>query len=132
MIRSSLGLTCVLWLGAVAAMFSYAASLSRWSEKEKGLIALLSVSALGPIPPDPSNQAADDPRAAELGRTIFADARFSPDEPGAFKTLRLRGAASRAPYMHAGQIATLDAVLQHYNAAPDAPGWAFRTSAAAA
>jgi cytochrome c peroxidase len=44
----------------------------------------------------------------------------SPDEPGAFKTPSLRGAASRAPYMHAGQIMTLDAVLQHYNAAPEA------------
>lgn len=29
------------------------------------------------------------------------------DEPGAFKTPSLRGVASRAPYMHAGQIETL-------------------------
>lgn len=40
---------------------------------------------------------------------------------GAFKTPSLRGAASRAPYMHAGQFATLADVLEHYSAAPNAP-----------
>jgi cytochrome c peroxidase len=39
----------------------------------------------------------------------------------AFKTPSLRGVASRPPYMHAGQIGTLDAVLDHYAAAPEAP-----------
>lgn len=29
--------------------------------------------------------------------------------------------ADRAPYMHAGQIATLDDVVAHYNTAPAAP-----------
>ncbi|HEX6385137.1 MAG TPA: hypothetical protein VF177_10745 [Anaerolineae bacterium] len=29
--------------------------------------------------------------------------------------------AERAPYMHAGQFATLEEVVAHYNAAPDAP-----------
>lgn len=43
-----------------------------------------------------------------------------PDDPGAFKTPSLRGAASRAPYMHAGQVGTMDAVLQHYQSAPAA------------
>ena len=47
----------------------------------------------------------------------------SPDEPGAFKTPSLRGVTTRAPYMHAGQIATLDAVLQHYQTASDGPDW---------
>jgi cytochrome c peroxidase len=37
----------------------------------------------------------------------------------AFKTPSLRGVASRAPYLHAGQIATLAEVLEHYNRAPD-------------
>lgn len=40
---------------------------------------------------------------------------------GAFKTPSLRGVASRAPYMHAGQIATLEDVLAHYRAAPNGP-----------
>lgn len=39
----------------------------------------------------------------------------------AFKTPSLRGAAGRAPYMHAGQIATLPQVLAHYTRAPAAP-----------
>jgi cytochrome c peroxidase len=33
----------------------------------------------------------------------------------------LRNVAERAPYMHAGQFATLAQVLRHYNAAPAAP-----------
>ena len=39
----------------------------------------------------------------------------------AFRTPSLRNVASRAPYMHAGQIADLDAVLTHYSNAPRAP-----------
>jgi cytochrome c peroxidase len=39
----------------------------------------------------------------------------------AFKTPSLRSVASRAPYMHAGQFATLEDVVAHYNAAPRAP-----------
>lgn len=39
---------------------------------------------------------------------------------GAFKTPSLRGAASRAPYMHAGQYMTLNEVIEHYSKAPSA------------
>jgi cytochrome c peroxidase len=39
----------------------------------------------------------------------------------AFKPPSLRYAAERAPFMHAGQFATLDQVLDHYNRAPAAP-----------
>ncbi|GAA5181244.1 cytochrome c peroxidase [Niveibacterium umoris] len=45
------------------------------------------------------------------------------DDPaleGAFKTPGLRGIAQRAPYMHAGQFATLEQVVRHYIAAPHA------------
>jgi cytochrome c peroxidase len=45
------------------------------------------------------------------------------DDPGlagAFKTPGLRGVAQRAPYMHAGQFATLEQVVRHYVAAPHA------------
>jgi cytochrome c peroxidase len=38
-----------------------------------------------------------------------------------FKPPSLRGVAERAPYMHAGQFATLREVLEHYNRAPEAP-----------
>jgi cytochrome c peroxidase len=39
---------------------------------------------------------------------------------GAFKTPSLRNVALRAPYMHAGQISTLRAVVAHYAASPAA------------
>lgn len=38
-----------------------------------------------------------------------------------FKPPSLRNVADRGPYMHAGQFATLEEVLNHYNTAPEAP-----------
>ena len=38
-----------------------------------------------------------------------------------FKVPSLRNVADRGPYMDAGQFATLREVLEHYNAAPEAP-----------
>jgi cytochrome c peroxidase len=38
-----------------------------------------------------------------------------------FRPTSLRNVAERAPYMHAGQFATLEQVLDHYNRAPAAP-----------
>lgn len=50
--------------------------------------------------------------------------RFMQKEPAqferAYKTPSLRGAASRPPYMHAGQFDTLEAVIDHYSDAPEA------------
>lgn len=43
-----------------------------------------------------------------------------PGLEGAFKTPGLRGVGQRAPYMHAGQMASLQEVVQHYNRAPAA------------
>ena len=45
----------------------------------------------------------------------------SPELERAFKVPSLRNVADRAPYMHAGQIATLEGVVAHYNNAPAAP-----------
>ena len=39
---------------------------------------------------------------------------------GAFKTPSLRNVALRPPYMHAGQIGSLTAVIRHYMDAPKA------------
>lgn len=39
----------------------------------------------------------------------------------AYKTPTLRGVAERAPYMHAGQLASLAEVIAHYDRAPVAP-----------
>ena len=45
----------------------------------------------------------------------------SHDQARAFKVPSLRNVAERAPYMHAGQLATLADTLAHYNRAPQAP-----------
>lgn len=43
------------------------------------------------------------------------------EQERAFKVPSLRNVADRAPYMHAGQIATIEQVVAHYNDAPIAP-----------
>lgn len=48
-------------------------------------------------------------------------AKDNPEMIRAFKTPSLRGAVSRPPYMHSGQVATLDGVLNHYARAPASP-----------
>ena len=54
-----------------------------------------------------------------------AELRFAQTEgeelQRAFKTPSLRNVAGRAPYMHAGQLATLEDVVAHYDRAPAAP-----------
>ncbi|MDB5955478.1 cytochrome c peroxidase [Ramlibacter sp.] len=60
-----------------------------------------------------------DAKPQECGELQF----LSVDEAGqlgAFRTPSLRNVAARAPYMHAGQFASLDQVLQHYAASPKA------------
>jgi cytochrome c peroxidase len=62
-----------------------------------------------------SDATADD--CAEL-RFAIAD---GPELVRAYKPPSLRNVADRAPYMHAGQLASLTDVLEHYNTAPRAP-----------
>ena len=50
---------------------------AHWSEDEIRLIASLSLDALPPLSPDPSNRVADDPAAAELGHRLYFDTRLS-------------------------------------------------------
>jgi cytochrome c peroxidase len=65
-------------------------------------------------------------------RSPYSDSRESCEElefavtegealVGAMKTPSLRNVARRAPYMHAGQFATLEEVVDHYDKAPAAP-----------
>ena len=79
MTRSRYLAIAVFGPGALVVALSSPAAVQRWSDKEQALIAALSLSGLGPVPADPSNKVADDPRAVELGRAIFADTRFSAD-----------------------------------------------------
>ena len=48
-----------------------------WSEAELALIRSLWIDSLPPVPEDPSNAVADDPRAARLGQRLFFDTRLS-------------------------------------------------------
>lgn len=61
-------------------------------------------------------------RYSDAGVDACQELRFiTTDDPGmegAFKTPSLRGAAQRAPYMHAGQIATLEEAVAHYARSP--------------
>lgn len=50
-----------------------------FSDTEKRTIASMSLSALAPLPPDPTNRFADDPGAAALGATLFFDTGMSRD-----------------------------------------------------
>lgn len=60
---------------------------------------------------------------SDAGADDCGELRFmvtdSPELERAFKTPSLRGAASRPPYMHSGQIATLHDVIDHYSEAPE-------------
>jgi cytochrome c peroxidase len=62
---------------------------------------------------------------SDAGPTDCAELRYMDREGDdlvrAYKPPSLRGVAQRAPYMHAGQFASLAAVIRHYNAAPAAP-----------
>ncbi len=59
-----------------AAVHALAAG-ARWSAAERETLRTLSLASLGPLPKDPSNRVADDPRAAALGHRLFFDARLS-------------------------------------------------------
>lgn len=60
-----------------------------------------------------------DARPEQCGELQFLSTS-DPAQLGAFRTPSLRNAAARAPYMHAGQLASIDEVLRHYAASPKA------------
>jgi len=49
----------------------------RWTQAEIETLRSLWIGSLPPLPPDPSNAVADDPRAVALGHKLFFDTRFS-------------------------------------------------------
>lgn len=62
-----------------------------WSPDELATLRSLSLAALPPLPPEPSNAVADDPRAAALGRRLFFDPRFSLDNQVSCATCHVPG-----------------------------------------
>lgn len=77
MIRHSLFVCALLIAAALVWRLAPAALSDRWSDSEAALIVSLSLSALPPLPSDPSNAVADDERAARLGHRLFFDPRLS-------------------------------------------------------
>jgi cytochrome c peroxidase len=60
-----------------------------------------------------------DAKPEQCGELQFLSTN-DPGALGAFRTPSLRNVAARAPYMHAGQFANLEQVLQHYARSPKA------------
>ena len=68
--------TCALVLvGTVAAAAGPRGD--QWTDKDVAQLRSMSLRELGPLPADPTNRVADDPGAADLGRTLFFDPRLS-------------------------------------------------------
>ncbi|HYK05308.1 MAG TPA: cytochrome c peroxidase [Thermoanaerobaculia bacterium] len=69
--------TAATLLLAVALTTVAATRGDRWSDEELEILRGLSLSELEPLPADPTNRVADDPRAVQLGQRLFFDARLS-------------------------------------------------------
>ena len=61
-----------------------------WSPSELAIFRSLSIDSLGPIPANPANAVADDPRAAALGRALFS-------KRGSARMARCRAARATSP-----------------------------------
>ena len=61
----------------VAAWFYRPLAPEPWTESDIEILQSLWIGNLGPVPPDPSNTVADNPLAAEFGRSLFFDGRLS-------------------------------------------------------
>ena len=77
--------------------------------------------AVAQVEADPFNcfGAFRDGDAGACGELRFM-VKDAPELMRAYKTPSLRGAATRPPYMHAGQFSSLEEVVAHYSAAPAA------------
>ncbi len=77
MLKKHLLLTGILLTLSAGILLGCANQTSPWSEAEVELMRTLWIESLPALPPDPSNQYADDPRAVALGAKLFSDVRFS-------------------------------------------------------
>ena len=71
----------------VSACFAF--EKSPWNEEEAAKLRTLWIESLPPLPADPSNKYADDPRAATFGQKLFFDTRFSSNGEVACATCHL-------------------------------------------
>jgi cytochrome c peroxidase len=71
-------LPIVIVLSALAIAWYYWPATPRpWTDADIAVLRSLSLASLGPVPADPSNAVADDPRAAAFGHALFFDTRLS-------------------------------------------------------
>ncbi len=89
MTASHLSSISVLLLVATA-LAPAATAADRWSAAQLNELRALSLSELEPLPPDPTNRVADDPRAAALGERLFFDTRLSANGAVACSTCHQR------------------------------------------
>jgi cytochrome c peroxidase len=75
--RWGLLLGIALAVGALLVVMVASQRGNTWTAEERATLEGLWLGSLEPLPADPSNRYADDPRAAELGHRLFFDSRFS-------------------------------------------------------
>ena len=72
-----IAITIILLLGLGTWWFNSLTSSANWSADEVKILQSLSIRSLPPLPINTSNAVADNPKAAEFGRQLFFDERFS-------------------------------------------------------
>ncbi len=77
MLKKRLLLAGIVFTLSAGILLGCSNQASPWSEAEVELMRTLWIESLPALPPDPSNQYADDPRAVALGAKLFSDVRFS-------------------------------------------------------
>jgi cytochrome c peroxidase len=72
-----LALLAGAWVAFAYLVWERYAPPAPWTENERKLLSSLWLERLPPLPTDPTNAVADDPRAAVLGQRLFFDPRLS-------------------------------------------------------
>jgi cytochrome c peroxidase len=76
--KSIAGIVLVLvCMGIIGAGKARPQDIAAWTKQEKEVLRSLWIGSLGPLPKNPSNAFADNPKAAALGKKFFFDSRFS-------------------------------------------------------
>ncbi|HEX8617127.1 MAG TPA: cytochrome c peroxidase [Thermoanaerobaculia bacterium] len=75
--RIAAAVALIVVIGAAALTTVAATRGDRWSDEELETLRNLSLSSLEPLPPDPTNRVADDPRAVQFGQRLFFETRLS-------------------------------------------------------
>lgn len=74
-LAATLVVLAVVWL--VAEAWQRFAPPAAWSDEERGMLESLWIENLPPLPDDPSNAVANNPKAAAFGQQLFFDTRLS-------------------------------------------------------